>query len=923
MMKRKMTAFITTTDEEQQQARDEQQVSSRPVCWDEKVRARITPEEQYLYDFPFFAEMFNAMDAHYKQVDGCKWRLVDFRSHEDVEEIYGTSDTRALEGHFRRRRYQVPLVGSGQRVVKHVECMQSYIRVVLFEEQYFKLQVLAKMLDRSAEAYNRTLRASPFDGILGTQLWNTLQQQRRNMQQQEQHSPVPAPILYTNALLDDAIEDQEKDEMIRFARTEVYERPRPRHPPPFLSDVRQGPPRERPGYKPVTRPLQSVLTYDSDLQRALEESLKTGRTHLAMQDQNQEIRTWIDDDEKGYVSPGDSSLAEQQREKSRRGAADDPDSARPDDRFFRPYENRPPLLPMAGASVIRERKPVTDLFGELTPSTKYLQPQQHQSPAEEEEEEEMDEDLRRAIEESLRFDPTSERRDVEEKEGDDERESTTSTTSTTTIVHDTVKKPVLHSWKPPRGLLNPPRGLPPGSAFKLPAPPPNTVPSLAHHFDQTDDEECQRAIEASLIAEQQRQSREKRLSESRKEREQQQQDDRPVNIWEYIERRREKSERIVEDPSLLPDVIAEMRLEDEVLADSSLDQGGDDDDDPLDQCFDELHPEEREWMLKALFESKHETGPSDTVLLPSPPTIAGDGDDPAASSWSSDNSAEEMGQRRTTQRKLVDSRDFKSRMSDLDAFHEQLKADAAKLNEQRVAKHNYKYNKTTSLSIVTHEVFTGILNHCTLFALLRMVCVSRSLAERVDRLLALYPPRSICVESVCQLRQAIDGKWATLEKNTTTARSILRHIRSSIATIRFQLSQCVRRNISYAWYPPPSDVEFKKLHDDRQLYADRDTAVSFKSVLVCLQTYDDLDILPHVLLTAQPLDVFIYVDKRTLSPNCAERFEALMAQQEREGRIRLFTGMPSLPYDEYYVTIPVVIDDPGYRLWDSLDNGCH
>ena len=146
--------------EEQQQPQQQPDDVAGGVVWDERVRKRVAPDEQYLYDMPFFAEIFNALHRHFTGQTRA-WRLSDFCTASDVRRVYGTTAKCRLRQHFLRAKHCVPFTDSGMRRVTSMDEI-GYLRVQLDDDKFYPLHRITELINRTDIACRQVIALTPF-----------------------------------------------------------------------------------------------------------------------------------------------------------------------------------------------------------------------------------------------------------------------------------------------------------------------------------------------------------------------------------------------------------------------------------------------------------------------------------------------------------------------------------------------------------------------------------------------------------------------------------------------------------------------------------------------------------------------------------------------------------------------------------------
>lgn len=143
------------------------------IVWDERVYSRVSPGEQYLYGLPFFAEIFNALDAHWKPPrNHTGWRISDCNSLNDLFVVYHTRSKSGLKRHFAQHPHWLPLYSEeedGEDTGNAIELHRvltldfiGHIRVWLDNGDKYRLSDLSRVVARDPLDFAPVLALTPF-----------------------------------------------------------------------------------------------------------------------------------------------------------------------------------------------------------------------------------------------------------------------------------------------------------------------------------------------------------------------------------------------------------------------------------------------------------------------------------------------------------------------------------------------------------------------------------------------------------------------------------------------------------------------------------------------------------------------------------------------------------------------------------------
>lgn len=142
------------------------------IVWDERVRNRISTTDRYLYDLPFFAEIFNALDAEWKPHHATGWRIGDCHTLNDLFVVYGVRSKSGLKRHFAQHDHWLPIreddeeadegVVTRLHLVKTIDQV-GFVRVWLDNNDTYKLADIGTALARGQRDFAQVLALTPFD----------------------------------------------------------------------------------------------------------------------------------------------------------------------------------------------------------------------------------------------------------------------------------------------------------------------------------------------------------------------------------------------------------------------------------------------------------------------------------------------------------------------------------------------------------------------------------------------------------------------------------------------------------------------------------------------------------------------------------------------------------------------------------------
>lgn len=141
-----------------------------PIVWDERVYNRVSPAEQYLYELPFFAEIFNALDAYYAGPPDKRttWLISDCYTLHHLFLVYGTRSKSGLKRHFAQHPYWLPMLSDDDDTgielhrVKAIDYV-GFVRVWLDNNDMYRLDAIGGDLTRDPHGIAQVLALTPFD----------------------------------------------------------------------------------------------------------------------------------------------------------------------------------------------------------------------------------------------------------------------------------------------------------------------------------------------------------------------------------------------------------------------------------------------------------------------------------------------------------------------------------------------------------------------------------------------------------------------------------------------------------------------------------------------------------------------------------------------------------------------------------------